>query len=162
MVIIEDTKQQIFPEDKHIVKHEWWKENGDTVHRNMLPCGDYALPPLVAVDTKNSMTEIAGNIGGSKEEHERFIRELKLAKEMGTKLYILVENEENVRTIDDVWVWKNPRLYFSPKAITGQRLFKAMKTIESKYGCTFLFCAPESAAEIVNKLLRGNYEQTNG
>lgn len=159
MVIIEDSRQQIIPEDKHIIKHEWWKSNGDILHRNMLPCGDYALPPSVAVDTKNSMAEIAGNIGGSKDEHERFIRELKLARDMGTKLYVLVENSENIKVIDDVWNWKNPRRFYSPKAIDGQRLFKAMKTIESKYGCTFLFCTPESAAEIINKLLRGSYEK---
>ena len=33
------------------------------------------------------------------------------------------------------------------------RLEKAMRTIQERYGCIFLFCAPEDAAEMIVDLL---------
>ena len=148
MIIVEDTRQRA---GQHETKHAAWQARGDTLVRYALPCGDYALPPSVAVDTKRNMQEIAGNIGGA--EHERFKRELIRARDMGTKLYILVENEDGIAAIDDVERWINPRLALSPKAITGIRLAKAMRTLEERYGCTFLFCRPEDAAKIIYCLL---------
>lgn len=148
MVILEDTRNK---KDQHEIKHAAWQAHGDTLFRCALPCGDYALPPAVAVDTKRDMLEIAGNIGGK--EHERFKRELIRARDMGTKLYILVENEDGIRSIDDVESWINPRLTLSPKAITGVRLAKAMRTLEERYGCAFVFCMPQEAAKFVYFLL---------
>ena len=151
--LIEDSRQQ---RGKHEHKLKAWEEHGIEVYRCALPCGDYALPPAVAVDTKAGLAEIAGNIGGSTEEHERFRRELIRARDMGTHLYILVENTENVRCLMDVMRWVNPRLLESPKAITGERLAKAMRTMEIRYGCNFVFCRPEEAAcMIFNILERG-------
>ena len=150
MKIVEDTRQQ---RDKHTIKHAAWQAHGDQIFRCALPCGDYALPPAVAVDTKASMLEIAQNIGGTTEEHERFRRELIRAREMGTHLYILVENDEGVRCLADVLRWVNPRLIDSPKVITGDRLAKAMRTMELRYGCNFVFCRPEESACVIYKIL---------
>lgn len=150
MFILEDTRQQ---KNKHEQKHTAFMAHGDTLTRCALPCGDYALFPTVAVDTKASMLEIAQNIGGSKEEHERFRRELIKAKENGCHLYVLVENDEEIRSIDDVATWVNPRLIDSRHAITGERLAKAMRTMQEKYGVTFLFCAPDQAARYIYYLL---------
>ena len=148
--LIEDSRQQ---KGKHEHKLNAWKEHGIGVYRCALPCGDYALPPAVAVDTKASMLEIAQNIGGTTEEHERFRRELIRAKDMGTHLYIVVENDEGIRCLADVLRWVNPRLIDSPKAITGDRLAKAMRTMEIRYGCNFYFCRPEESACLIFKIL---------
>lgn len=150
MRIIEDSRQQ---KGKHEVKHTAWIERGDQLFRCALPCGDYVLPPPVAVDTKAGMAEIAGNIGGSTEEHDRFRRELLKARDMGTHLYILIENDEQIRSLMDVTRWVNPRLIDSPKAITGMRLAKAMRTMEIRYGCNFVFCAPEESAMLICRIL---------
>lgn len=150
MWLLEDSKQKL---GKHELKHAAWEAHGDEIFRCALPCGDYALPPAVAVDTKAGLAEIAGNIGGSREEHERFKRELIRARDMGTRLIILVENDEGVRSIDDVTRWVNPRLALSPKAITGDRLAKAMRTMEIRYGCNFVFCRPEEAACVIFRIL---------
>lgn len=150
MVIISDTRQQ---KGKHEVKEQWWSDNGHQLCRSKIPFGDYCLPPKVAVDTKQNMSEIAQNIGGTREEHARFRRELILAKECGAHLYILVENDDGIKRLSDVQYWRNPRRYESAHAITGLRLCKAMDTMQQKYGCTFLFCAPDQAAEVVTKLL---------
>ena len=149
MTIIEDTRNQ---SGKHDLKHSCFAQLGIPFYRCKLPVGDYALPPKVAVDTKANMSEIAQNIGGA--EHKRFINELKLAQEIGTQLYILVENEDGIENLEDVPRWVNPRTEYSPNCIQGPRLWKAMHTIQDRYGCVFLFCKPEDTAEIIVDLMR--------
>lgn len=151
MTIIEDTRNQ---KQKHELKHKRFKDHGVIVTRSKIVVGDYCKPPEVSVDTKASIAEIAQNIGGTREEHERFIREIKFAQQLGTKLFILVENDEGIEDIDGVESWHNPREAFSPKCIQGPRLAKAMHTIETRYGCEFRFCSPEKAADVIMDLLR--------
>lgn len=148
MYIIEDTRNK---EGKHEKKHAFWKDAGVYYIRSKLAVGDYSKPPKIAVDTKEDMSEIAANIGGA--AHARFREECKLAQRIGTQLIILVENDEGVKTIDDVPNWKNPRRFMSPKAITGKRLFKAMNTMSERYGVRFEFCTPEESGERIIKLL---------
>lgn len=150
MYLVEDTRQQA---GKHEIKHAAWEAHGIHVVRCALPAGDYMLFPRVLVDTKANMAEIAQNIGGSEAEHRRFRNELILAHENGCHLYILVENDEGIRDIEGVRTWVNPRRIDSPKAITGERLAKAMLTMQERYGVTFLFCSPEKAAATICFLL---------
>lgn len=149
--LIEDSRQQA---GKHDLKHEHLKQMHVPYVRSKLVVGDYALPPERAVDTKAGMSEIAQNIGGGKAEHNRFIAELKLAQQIGCKLFVLIENTDGIETIEDVVRWYNPRTEYSPNCIQGPRLAKAMRTIEERYGCTFMFCSPEEAAETIVDLLR--------
>ena len=153
MRLIEDSRQQ---KNKHELKHAYWSEHGVQVFRCKLIVGDYALMPSLSkiIDTKADVSEIAQNIGGGKEEHKRFINELKLAQDLGVQLFVLVENTEGYEVIDDCVAWRNPRTEFSPNCIQGPRLAKAMHTIESRYGCVFMFCHPDEAAETIIDLLR--------
>ena len=151
MVIIEDSRQQA---GKHDLKHKHFEQMHVPFYRCKLPVGDYALPPAVAVDTKASISEIAQNIGGTKAEHKRFINELKLAQDIGTQLYVLIETTSGFNSIEDVHKWVNPRTPYSPNCIQGPRLAKAMHTIEERYKCVFMFCRPEEAAETIYDLLR--------
>ena len=151
MHIIEDSRNQ---KGKHEEKHKRWAEQGVLLTRSKIVVGDYCLPPAKSVDTKASMSEIAQNIGGGREEHKRFIRELKLAQEIGTKLFILVENEDGIEDLEGVALWRNPRTDYSPDCIQGPRLAKAMHTIQERYGCIFMFCRPDEAADIITDLLR--------
>ena len=73
---------------------------------------------------------------------------------MGTMLYILVENDEGIEKTEDLVRWINPRTEYSPKCIQGDRLAKAINTIESRYGCVFLFCSPDETADTIIDLLR--------
>ena len=147
MVIIEDTRQK---PGEHTIKADGFRERNIKVIRCKLPFGDYTKVPTVAVDTKRDMDEIAGNIGS---DHRRFANECKAAQDAGCHLYFLVENRYGIRAVDDVHLWTNPRLIYSPKAITGARLERAMKTMQERYGCTFLFCEPEEAADIIRAIL---------
>lgn len=124
--------------------------------RCKLPFGDYALLPPVSIDTKASMDEIAGNICGA--EHRRFINECKAAKNAGTQLIILIENNLGITDLSQVHTWVNPRVVYSPKAVQGNRLQKAMETISQRYGVKFMFCAPEESAKKIMELL--SWEKT--
>ena len=134
----------------HELKHKHFEEMGVELVRNMLPFGDYALPPSVSVDTKADMAEIASNIGS---DHKRFKRECIAAKEAGCQLIILVENDDGIRSVNDVHTWINPEIIYRPRAITGERLEKAMKTMTERYGVRFEFCEPEEAAGRIIELL---------
>lgn len=155
MHLIEDSRQQA---GKHDIKHQSFEAAGDSVLRCKIPFGDYCLPPRVAVDTKADMAEIAQNIGGTASEHARFREELKLAREYGCQLFILVENEDGIEDIEQVAYWTNPRLAYSDRAINGPQLMKAMKTMQERYGVVFLFCRPAEAAAVIKDLLRGGGE----
>ena len=129
MIIQEDSRQQA---GKHELKHQAMQAAGHRLIRSKVVVGDYCKPPEAAVDTKENMAEIAQNIGGGKREHQRFINEIKLAKDIGCRLYILVENDDGIRSVADVIRWRNPRTDYSPNCIQGPRLAKAMTTIEER------------------------------
>ena len=150
MVIIEDSRQKV---DKHNTKHEWFAENGVELVRCKLPYGDYAPIPPISIDTKENMDEIANNICGK--EHKRFINECKNAKAAGCKLIILVENDLGITDVSQVHTWNNPRVIYSPNCVQGERLQKAMETIHTRYGVTFLFCHPSESAKIITEILKG-------
>ena len=196
MIIIEDKAQQ---DKKHISKHLYFERNGIYWERYPLPVGDYilyndAVADVIArkqkrgievkkmdflgtynicVDTKKDMQEIVGNICGV--QHARFRDECILAQNNGIKLYVLIENEDGITCIDDVFRWQNPSLHrynkikymhnlgkwqnvALPKAppTKGTTLAKAMLSMQIKYGVEFLFCRhDEAGAEIVRLLAKG-------
>lgn len=104
-----------------------------------LPVGDYISydNPRVAIDRKQSLAEVAVNVG---QDHARFVRELTRANEYGIHLIFLVEHGGAIKTLEDVQNWKNPRLKEHPLAITGPRLYKIMLTLQNKYGIEWMFC----------------------
>lgn len=185
MILLEDTRNQT---GKHDKKNEFFKLNGIEVRRTKLYTGDYTLPTnqSICVDTKKDIQELVGDICGK--SHERFRNELIRAQESGIKLYILVENEggeirrsgifnQTVRSIDDLFSWKNPRLFIMrpdmtqiigyrksgspmyrqvqkyPNATKGATLAKACITMQEKYGVKFCFCSPEESGAKILELL---------
>lgn len=108
--------------------------------------------------------------------HGFFHRGLIRAKNYGVKLYILVDNLDGITDIDSLFQWVNPRRkimmnsgeqigYWKngkpkyrkvqkfPNCMMGDQLAKSCITMEKKYGCKFLFCRPEDAAEKIIKIL---------
>ena len=106
-----------------------------------------------------------------------FHRGIKRAENSGIQLYILVQNENGIKTIQDVFKWTNPRLLIMtqdkskiigrykngnpryarvqkyPRAMRGQQLAKAMMTLEHRYGCKFVFCSNKEAGGKIIELL---------
>ena len=85
----------------------------------------------------------------------RLHRLLVKAKRRGVKLYFLIANTDRVKDLESLKEWKNPRLRISPKAMTGERLAKAMQTISERYGAEFIFTTPEEQGEMILKILEG-------
>ena len=183
--IHEDTRQQVHGGvDKHAAKHGWWAGHGVDVRREKLDFGDYmAYGSNVSVDTKRNVDEIAQNINGK--SHARFRRECERARDAGYRLVFLVENELGYENAGDVVRWENthcakchmrarrgneggcrplephgkcPR-HGTNKPIQGARLYKAMRTMEGRYGVRFEFCRPEDSARRICELLGVDYER---
>ena len=154
MILIEDTRQVI---GKHKLKNEYFEKMGIEVVRSKLLFGDYQNPqnPSIAIDTKKDIQELIGDLT---KDHERFKRELQLAKKCGAKLIILIEDEK-VTCINDLYTWYNWRLKKSPKATKGSTLAKMLYTIEHNtedYNCQFIFTKKsECGAKILELLLKG-------
>ncbi len=141
--------------------------------------GDYMSldNPRLIIDRKQNLTEICANVC---QNHDRFRNELIRAKGNGIKLIILIEHSNQIRSIDDVAGWQNPRgrkrswipdrcvgtgenEYWIPghwdtastKAMTGETLSKIMRTMEQKYGCEFHFCDKLHTGKRIIELLGG-------
>lgn len=193
LLLIEDKGQK---EGQHILKNRYFENNEIEVLRAPLPVGDYIIADdkvsdvihrkakrnmevkkmdflgtySVAVDTKKDMQEIIGNICGK--SHPRFRDECILAQNNGIKLYVLIENADGVKSVEDVFKWRNPRLerYNRIKYMqscgkwlnasipitpptSGKTLAKSMLTMQLKYGVEFVFCRPEEAGKKIIELL---------
>ena len=127
----------------------------------------------IAVDRKNSIDEICGNICSSREQHERFREEAITAQKAGCEFYVLVENTEGIKSVNDILKWSNPRLHRYNKInymhklgkwqsvqnkgqrppCDNTRLMKTMITMSAKYGIKFVFCSPYESAQKIVELL---------
>lgn len=148
MIIIEDSNQK---KDKHVLKNDFWRSEGDIVMRCRLPYGDYVKAPPVSVDTKQDLTEIAVNMCGIGKEKARFREECKRAQDAGATLIFLIE-DERIQNIEDLYgrsIWIPPG-----RRIRGDQLAQAMHTMSARYGCRFEFCRPEDAGRRVKELLQ--------
>ncbi|WWR19852.1 ERCC4 domain-containing protein [Lachnospiraceae bacterium JLR.KK009] len=139
--------------------------------RSKMYVGDYQSldNPRLVIDRKKDLQEICGNV--SSKQHERFKAELLRAKEQGIKLVILCEHGADIKTLEDVFFWKNPRKYqirwktvngkrvkdvISAKAVDGNQLYKSLCTIRDRYNVDFVFCQKEETGQKIIDILGGN------
>lgn len=113
--------------------------------------GDYVnlMNPMVVIDRKKDLQEVAGNVC---QQHDRFVRELELAKELGYKMIILVE-DPTITSLPKVCSWYNWRRKKNPKAVSGKTLFRIMSTMQAKYGITWEFTTKENCGKRIVELL---------
>ena len=127
---------------------------GATIAHSKLYCGDYMSLDNArhVVDRKKDLNELCGNVC---QQHERFRAELARAQEMGIKITILCEHGGNIRSLEDVYFWQNPRRKKSPKAMNGDRLFKVLSTMKRKYNVDFQFCDKRQTGRRIVEILNG-------
>ena len=124
--------------------------------------GDYMEygNPLLVIDRKQSLEELARNCTI---DHERFRRELEIAKRVGAKLVLLVEQNRyhdrgkwvEVRSIGDLIKWDSG---FSK--IRGEKVYRVLTSWVKQYPLSVRFCAKkETGREILNILYGGRSEQ---
>lgn len=139
ITIAEDTRQKV---DKTNHIHEQLERLGMNVVRTKLYAGDYSIltNQTICVDTKYGMPEIYTDLI---QQHERFREECARAKEAGIKLIILIQEEE-IKSIDDVFKWRNPRTAIAKAKgvkppVASPTLAKIMMGMTKNYGVEFLF-----------------------
>lgn len=124
--------------------------------------------PRLVIDRKKDLQEICGNVC---QQHERFKAELLRAKEQGIKLVILCEHGADIKRLEDVYFWQNPRKYqirwktvngkrvkdaISEKAVDGNQLYKSLCTIRDRYSVDFVFCQKKETGQKIIDILGGN------
>lgn len=93
------------------------------------------------------------------------------AQENGIKLIILCEHGGQIKTLEDVHKWQNPRrkqsiynptvgrwVEYETNAMTGEKLQKVLTTMQEKYGCEFLFCSKENTGKRIIEILSGGLD----
>jgi ERCC4-type nuclease len=127
--------------------------------------GDYMSldNPRLVIDRKQNLHELCGNVC---QQHERFRAEMQRAKENGIKIIFLCEHGRNIKALDDVLWWTNPRETYREKVkgvwvtkhrkvMQGDTLFKILNTMQNRYGVEFLFCEKKDTGKRIIELLRG-------
>ena len=128
---------------------------GVKVVRRALNFADYFNPdrPDVIIDRKQNLNEIAFNVVQGR---ARFLREVERCNRAECHMIVLIEHSPRIRSLEDVIGWKNPRLKVSPLAVSGDRLFKILKAMESKYGIEWQFCGKQQTGKRIIELLRSD------
>lgn len=140
--------------------------------RSKVYCGDYVSldNSRLVVDRKKDLQELCGNVC---QQHERFKKELIRAMEAGIQIVFLIEHGSDIKNLEDVYFWQNPRkheirwrknkvtgkpekYFISPKAVDGKQLYKSLCTIQDRYGARFLFCTKDQTGQRIVEILQGN------
>jgi hypothetical protein len=88
------------------------------------------------------------------------------AQENGIKIIFLCEHGRNIKALDDVLWWTNPRETYREKVkgvwvtkhrkvMQGDTLYKILNTMQNRYGVEFLFCEKKDTGKRIIELLRG-------
>lgn len=127
-------------------------KQGVTHFSSKLYVGDYVNleNSFSVVDRKQNLLEVCSNVC---QQHKRFVNEIKRAKAAGIKIIFLVEHGENIKSLEDVKNWVNPRLKESPLAVSGERLYKILSTLERTYGVEFRFCDKRNTGKRIIEIL---------
>ena len=146
MVIQIDSREQKYD---HVTKY--FDSQGIKWIKSKCVVADYVNleNPMVVIDRKKDLQEVAGNVC---QQHDRFVRECELAKELGYKLIVLIE-EPNMKELVDVCGWYNWRRKKNPRAITGKTLYRIMKTMSEKYDITWEFTSKDACGKRIVELL---------
>ena len=142
-------------------------ENGINHFSSKLLVGDYMSldNPRLIIDRKQNLQELCGNVC---QQHERFKRELLKAMDAGIQLVILVEHGPEIKCIEDVYFWQNPRKHeirwrvvdgkrekyvVSAKAVDGNQLYKSLCIIRDRYHVRFEFCEKKYTGKEIIRIL---------
>ena len=154
-------------------KKEWerirtqFDDIGVKYFRSKMYVGDYQSldNPRLVIDRKKDLQELCGN---DCQQHERFKAELVRAIQQDIKIVILVEHGEDIKTLEDVYFWQNPRKHeirwktvngrkvktvCSEKAVDGMQLYKSLCTIRDRYNVDFAFCEKSETGKKIVEIL---------
>ena len=115
--------------------------------------GDYINMerPLVFIDRKQNIAEIAQNATSG---HARVKRELERLKEIGGKMYFLIEQDridgKKIESLEDVMLWGS-----TFGTINGAQIYKVLRAWLAKYDIDYVFCSKQNTGKEIIRLLGG-------
>ena len=151
MIIYQDTRQQ---KGKHRNIESYFSRNGIEVVNVKLDVGDYMSDenPNITIDTKYGLEELAKNLT-NREDHARFMREVRRAYAARITLIVLIE-QRGIKGTNDVLRWRSKHT-----SVTGATLVREMFRIRMAYGVKFLFCDKLSTGKTIMEILKGEYHE---
>lgn len=145
-IIIADTRER---KNKHIL--DYFEKNNQDYIISKLESGDYMYYKdySTIIDKKDGLKELAYNLC-RQAEHDRVIREIKLAQSLGCKNFIFLV-QSNVKSEEDIKKWRSPHT-----KVKGETLLKVLKTFAEHHNCRFIFCEKKKMGERIIELLNTN------
>lgn len=148
--------------------------------------GDYMSldNPRLIIDRKQNLSEVCSNVC---QQHKRFKEELIRANKAGIRLVLLIEHGGNIKTLEDVFFWKNPRQWKFEKdtkekygfhwsipfdevkeelkqrkvriypPTTGEALYRSLCTLRDRYGVFIEFCGKKDTGQRIIEILGDGY-----
>ena len=114
-----------------------------------LDAGDYMLYKdySTIIDKKDGLLELSGNLCNTL-QHQRILREISRAKELGCKNFIFLIQDNKIKSIEDIKNWSSPHT-----KVKGVTLFKIMTTMSQKYNVRFRIVSSAQMGEQIITLL---------
>lgn len=119
-----------------------------------LDAGDYMIYKNYStiIDKKDGLLELSHNLCNTL-EHQRVVREIERAKELGCKKFIFLI-QSNIKTEEDIKKWKSPHT-----KVKGEVLLKVLKTFKEHHDCKFIFVDRKDMGKKIIEILGGNNEK---
>ena len=148
MIYIFDSREK---KNAHI--KNYFDRHGIPYRVQKLDVGDYMLEGgRITVDRKANVEEISGNLLNPADKR-RFWNEVRLARQNGLRLVVLVETNK-FKTVQDLQPWRSK---YTP--VRGPALIRQMEKLRHAFGVQFVFCPKASAAKKIIEILE---EKNNG
>ena len=119
-----------------------------------LDAGDYMLYKNYStiIDKKDGLLELAHNLCNTL-EHQRILREIAKAKELGCENFIFLIQDNKIKTAEDIKNWSSPHT-----KVKGETLLKIMQTMKQRYGIRFIVCEKKNMGKKIIELLKNKEE----
>lgn len=147
MLIVDSREHWTHPGSRDTHIKGYLERHGIPYRVEKLDAGDYMLDGgSVTVDRKASLEEISGNLTNPADK-VRFWNEVRLARQLGLRLVVLVETNK-YKKVSDLAAWRSK---YSP--VRGQVLIREINRLRLAYGVQFVFCPKVSAARRILEVL---------
>ena len=129
-------------------------DSGDYIYTASKNREDFDYSTII--DLKADLVEVAGNIAGTKQQHERFKREIARGKELGCKRFVVLIREP-LGSLEAVNTWKSPVLKNGTPIVrrSPTALYKTMVTMAQRYGIEWKFTNRMGAGQDIIDILSG-------
>lgn len=143
-LIVVDTREK---GHKKILEH-FDKQNQDYII-SKLEAGDYMVYKnyTTIIDKKDGLLEICGNLCKAT-EHQRLVREVEKAHELGCKNFIFLIQDSKIKSVDDIKKWSSPYT-----KVRGYVLLKIMQTFRDHHDCKFMIVPQKEMGQRIIDLL---------